>query len=336
MKIGLTLGKYSPLHKGHQFVIETALKEMDQVYIIIYDSPETTEIPLHIRGGWIKELYPEVNVVLGWDGPTVEGYTPEVMKIQEDYILSQLNGLKVTHFYSSERYGDHISKRLKAENRIVDIDREAIPISGTEIRKNPYAARFYLSDTVYKDHVINTVFVGAPSSGKTTLAELMAKTCSTVWMPEYGREYWETNQIERRLTLEQLLEIAQGHLKREEKHLLSANKYLFTDTNVLTTRIFSNYYHGKAHEKLEQMADKHASRYDIYFLCDIDIPYDDTWDRSGDANRMVMQKQIIADLHARKIPYVTLSGDLETRKNKVLELLKDFKKYTNFWGKKVS
>lgn len=38
--IGLTLGKYAPFHRGHQFVIETALAECDRVQVIIYDCPE--------------------------------------------------------------------------------------------------------------------------------------------------------------------------------------------------------------------------------------------------------------------------------------------------------
>jgi HTH-type transcriptional regulator, transcriptional repressor of NAD biosynthesis genes len=33
-KRGLTLGKFAPLHKGHQFVIETALRETDEVIAI--------------------------------------------------------------------------------------------------------------------------------------------------------------------------------------------------------------------------------------------------------------------------------------------------------------
>ena len=28
-KVGFTIGKFAPLHKGHQYLIETALKEMD-------------------------------------------------------------------------------------------------------------------------------------------------------------------------------------------------------------------------------------------------------------------------------------------------------------------
>ena len=37
-KIGFTIGKFAPLHKGHQFLIETALKEMDEFYVVIYDT----------------------------------------------------------------------------------------------------------------------------------------------------------------------------------------------------------------------------------------------------------------------------------------------------------
>jgi hypothetical protein len=33
LKRGLTLGKYAPLHRGHQLVIETALAEMDETLV---------------------------------------------------------------------------------------------------------------------------------------------------------------------------------------------------------------------------------------------------------------------------------------------------------------
>ena len=69
MKRGLTLGKYAPLHKGHQLLLDTALAEMDEVIIIIYDAPETTLVPLSIRSGWIRKLYPQTKVI----GLYVEG-----------------------------------------------------------------------------------------------------------------------------------------------------------------------------------------------------------------------------------------------------------------------
>ncbi len=333
MNIGLTLGKFSPLHKGHQLLIETALKEMDQLYVMVYDSPETTNIPLTVRAGWIRTLYPQVKIIEAWDGPTAAGYTPEVMKIQDTYILSQVQNLGISHFYSSEPYGDHVSKALKAVNRTIDIDRRLVPISGTAIRANPYEAKSYLTDIVYRDHVTNVVFLGGPSTGKSTIAEHLARELSTAWMPEYGREYWDQHQENRRLTPAQLVEIAEGHLVREDAMLLKARNVLFTDTNVLTTRIFSYHYHGMAEPALEDLALRQAGRYDLYFLCDTDIPYNHTYDRSGEANREIMQKQIIADLHCRKIPYITLRGNTAERAAKVIETLASFKKFNNFWGR---
>ena len=327
MKRGLTLGKYSPLHKGHQFVIETALSEMDEVIVIIYDAPETTPIPLNIRANWLRKLYPKIKVIEAWDGPTEVGDTPEIKKIHEDYIINKLKIQGITHFYSSEFYGEHMSTALGAVNRLVDPFRQTVPISGMKIRGNPFDFREFIHPFVYKDLITNIVFLGAPSTGKTTIAKNMAREYKTVWMPEYGREYWEKNQIERRLSLEQLVQIAEEHLKYEENLIYESRQYLFTDTNAITTFMFSQYYHQTALSKLIELANSASSRYDLVFLCDTDIPYDDTWDRSGDVNRKIFQKQIIGELLVRKIPFFILSGDLETRVSKVKRILEKFHKY---------
>jgi HTH-type transcriptional repressor of NAD biosynthesis genes len=179
----------------------------------------------------------------------------------------------------------------------------------------------------YQDLITNVVFLGAPSTGKTTIAQRLADEYKTVWMAEYGREYWEKNQVNRRLSLTQLVEIAEGHLERENQLLYQANRYLFTDTNAITTFTFSMNYHHSASVRLSELANLAQARYDLVFLCDVDIPYDNTWDRSGAVSRNVFQKQIIGDLLVRKIPYIVLSGNLDTRVAKVKELLSKFQKY---------
>ena len=324
---GLTLGKFAPLHRGHQLLIETALAEMERVTVIIYDAPETTPIPLNVRANWLRVLYPQITVIEAWDGPTDVGETPEIKRRHEDYILNTLKIRGITHFYSSEFYGDHVSRALGAVNRLVDVSRQAVPVSGTQIRERPFAYRACIHPTVYRDLITHVVFLGAPSTGKTTLAERMAQECQTVWMPEYGREYWEKHHVERRLSLEQLLEIAEGHLRGEDALLYQANQRLFTDTNAITTLMFSQYYHRAALPQLVDLANQASSRYDLVFLCDADIPYDDTWDRSGDVNRQAFQKRIRGDLLARKIPFIVLRGDLETRVAAVKAILGRFQKY---------
>lgn len=160
IKRGLTLGKYAPFHRGHQFVIETALAEMDEVVVLIYDAPETTAVPLSVRSGWIRQLYPAVRVIEAWDGPTEVGGTPEIKKMHEDYILNRLKISGITHFYSSEFYGEHISQALGAVNRLVDASRSTVPIWASQIRQNPFQYRDYLHPLVYQDLIITVVFLG--------------------------------------------------------------------------------------------------------------------------------------------------------------------------------
>jgi len=326
---GLVLGKFAPLHRGHQYLIDTALAETDGVTALIYDCPETTEIPLPVRARWLRELYPAMEVLECWDGPLIVGDTPEIRRMHEDYILGRLGGRGITHFYSSEFYGEHVSRALGAVDRRLDPARARFPVSGTAVRQDPFAHRHLLDPRVYRDLIINVVFVGAPSTGKTTLAERLAADHNTVWMPEYGREYWDTHQQDRRLRPEQLVEIAEGHLEREEAMLARANRYLFTDTNALTTYVFSLDYHGTAHPRLAEIAMAVQSRYDLIFLCADDIPYDDTWDRSGAGHRAIFQKRVRADLAERRLPYVELRGSLEERMARVADVLGRFRKFAN-------
>jgi len=311
MKTGLTLGKYSPLHKGHQYLIEKAISEMDHVIIVIYNSPETTNIPLEIRANWIRKIYPNIEVIEAWDGPTEIGNSPEIKQTHETYLLKILGDKRISAFYSSEFYGEHISRALDAKNRL--IDRKKVNISGTKFRNNPYNFKSFVHPSVYKDFVTNVVFVGAPSTGKTTLSKKLSEIFETQWMPEYGRTFWEKHHSNRRLTQFQLLEIAKKHIKQEDRLLYKSKKYLFADTNATTTYMFGKYYHGEVLAGLERLASSSEKRYDLWFLCGDDIPYDDTWDRSGDLNRKWFQYQIESDLKSRRIPYIKLDGSMEQR-----------------------
>ena len=332
-KTGLTLGKYAPLHRGHQYVIETAIKEMDEVIVIIYDT-EVTRVPLTIRAGWIRRLYPSVKVIEAWDGPAGDDHDPVYEKAEEEYIKGLLNGITVTHFYCSEYYGEHVSRALRAADRRVDEARQAVPVSATMIRSDPYRYRHYMDSLVYRDMVIKAVFVGAMSTGKSTLTCALAKRYHTTYVSEYGRDYWTEHQVDRRISLEAFDEICIGHIEREEEAYQNADTYCFVDTNAITTYMFAMDYHGKAPKLLEQTALLNYKRYDLFFLCEDDIPYDDTWDRSGDQKRKVFHKQIIADLKERRIPYIPLAGTLEERMKKVDQVLSEFKTFDNYYGEK--
>jgi hypothetical protein len=81
-------------------------------------------------------LYPQVEVIEAWEGPKEVGYTQEIMLAQEQFVIRLLGNRTISHFYSSERYGEHMSIALNAIDRRVDDQRLKYPISGTKIRSD--------------------------------------------------------------------------------------------------------------------------------------------------------------------------------------------------------
>ncbi|MFA6132267.1 MAG: adenylyltransferase/cytidyltransferase family protein [Patescibacteria group bacterium] len=148
-KIGLIVGKFAPLHKGHQFLIEKALEKVDRLIIIVYRCPET-KIPLKIRVGWLKRLYPKVTVISGSKAPLEHGNDPKITQQNIEYVKSLLSE-KITHVFSSEWYGQRLSEALGAKNVVVDKKRMHFPVSGTMIRNDLEKYKKFLSPLVYKE-----------------------------------------------------------------------------------------------------------------------------------------------------------------------------------------
>lgn len=325
---GLTLGKFAPFHAGHRLLLETALAECDEVTCLVYDSPSVTRIPLPVRAGWIRALHPRARVIEVWGGPAEVGESPAIRAAHERHVTEVLGIRRVDRFYSSEPYGAHMSRALDALDRRVDPGRTSFPVSGRAIRADPFAHRRFLHPIVYRDHVTTAVFLGAPGTGKSTLAAHLARELETAWVPEYGREFWDRHQVERRLLPEQLVEIAEGHQQREDALVGEARGSFLVDTNALTTAVFARYYHGAVHPRLEAIADACPRRYDLAFLCGDEFPCPDTWDRSGAGSRSLMQRMVEQDLLARRVTAVRLSGPVEERARVVRRALACHRK----WG----
>jgi NadR type nicotinamide-nucleotide adenylyltransferase len=152
MTTGLIIGKFAPLHKGHQFLIESALSKADRLIVLVYDVPLLTKVPVEVRMGWIERLYPQAEIINAGIGPKEIGSTPSVNKLHIDYAKSKLpTGVKIDFVFSSEDYGKYLAEALGAENVLVDKDRVNIPVSAGVIRGNPEDYKNYLEDFVYED-----------------------------------------------------------------------------------------------------------------------------------------------------------------------------------------
>lgn len=148
--IGFTIGKFAPLHKGHQYLIETALNEMDEMYVVIYDT-DITKVSIQKRAKWLKRLYPQVHIIYAFNSPKKYGLDEESVNIQMNYLYNLIKDVPVTHFYCSELYGKKVADFLNIKNRIIDLKRKKIPITAEEIRKNYYKNSNYLEDFILQD-----------------------------------------------------------------------------------------------------------------------------------------------------------------------------------------
>ncbi|MEN2399592.1 DUF4301 family protein [Flavobacterium sp. MC2016-06] len=172
-----------------------------------------------------------------------------------------------------------------------------------------------------KTTIIKIALFGPESTGKTTLAKQLAAYYETEWVPEFARDYlqqkWEENQ--HICVADDMLPIAYGQTALENEKLSSAVKYLFCDTNLMVTKVFSEVYYGFCDPILNEAALEHE--YDLFFLTDIDVPWekDDLRD-TPDGRETVFSvfKQTLIDT---KKPFITLSGDKESRLAKAVSII---------------
>ncbi|SEF74341.1 DUF4301 family protein [Flavobacterium urumqiense] len=171
--------------------------------------------------------------------------------------------------------------------------------------------------------IIKIALFGPESTGKTTLAKQLAAYYKTEWVPEFARDYlqekWDKNQDI--CNIDDMLPIAYGQTKLENECLFLANKYLFCDTNLMVTKVFSEVYYGYCDPLLDQAAREH--KYDLFFLTDIDVPWekDDLRDQAeGRESVFAVFKQSLID---NKKPFITLTGDKDLRLNKAITIIDD-------------
>jgi nicotinamide riboside kinase len=165
------------------------------------------------------------------------------------------------------------------------------------------------------------VFVGAESTGKSTLAQHLAREFDTVFVPEIGRFIWEEKKGQ--LNVDDYVDIAVKHRQAETEAMTRAKRYLFVDTSALTTLLLG-YCFGhitEAPAELLHYADDCKQRYAHHFVCADDIPYELDPARENEAWRGRIQKLVLEDLDARGIAYTVVRGTVAERADQVRRVL---------------
>ena len=117
--------------------------------------------------------------------------------------------------------------------------------------------------------VIKIAITGPESTGKSMISEQLANHYCTVWIPEFARYYLK--KIDQPYDYDDILEIAKGQVKSEEALMKLANKVIFSDTELLVTKIWCEIKYQKCHPWIIQNFEKQD--YDLYLLMNTDLPW---------------------------------------------------------------
>ena len=213
---GLVVGKFAPLHRGHEHLIRHACDACNEVVIISYCKPEFAGCETERREQWLSKLFPAARILLPTDArlasrwATGSGFHELPPNDAEEmthrrfcgFLCRDVLGVKVDAVFTSEDYGEGFAAELtrcfrehaavpEVRHVLVDRARQVVPVSGTLLRADVHANRGWLSPVVYASFVRRICLLGAESSGKSTLAEALAREFDTRSVSEYGRDLWE-------------------------------------------------------------------------------------------------------------------------------------------------
>lgn len=343
-KRGLIVGKFCPLHLGHELLINTALRQCRELILISYSKPEFPGYERERREAWLQTRFPQTRRLViddeylqteaekrGLDNVPVIPHNDEseyAHRIFVGWLCQFFLQTQVEAVFTSEDYGDGFAEVLtryfqqsnpsaKAVRHIcVDKPRARVSISGTAARADIHAHRRLIAPEVYAGFVERICLLGGESTGKTTLAARLAEELHTPWVPEFGRELWE--QKKGKLSYNDMQHIGETQIKNEDEAALKANRWLICDTSPLTTMFYSQAMFNRVDDQLRIMADR---KYHRVFLCAPDFDFVQDGTRVDEAFRQQQHQWYLEELNRRGVCFHLLKGELTTRTKTVLAAL---------------
>ena len=324
-KVGVIFGKFYPLHTGHIHLIQRAISQVDELYVILCSDTER-DMALFEESAMSRQ--PTINDRIRWLLQTFKYQKNiHIELLEEDGIPSYPNGwlewservkklfktkgIEPDYVYSSEPQDVNMYKELfNLKTILIDPQREFMHVSGTQIRKAPLKNWQYIPTEVRPFFVRTVAILGGESSGKSTLVNKLANVFNTTSAWEYGRDYVfsQLGGDERALQYADYDKIALGHAQYIDFAIKHANKVSFIDTDFVTTQAFCKKYEGKEHPFLQAMINNY--RFDLVILLGNNTPWvaDGLRHLGSPKQRKDFQQLLISILEKNNINYIQIDS----------------------------
>jgi nicotinamide riboside kinase len=169
------------------------------------------------------------------------------------------------------------------------------------------------------------VFTGPESSGKSTLAALIAEHLQMHWVQEYARYFLQ--HLDREYVQDDLLAIAKGQLLLEQEGLMLAEQQnlplLICDTDWTVLHIWETYRFRRQElvpgaTRWQALWQQDTTPATHYFLCAPDFPWQDDSLREHPEERDILFEWYKNLLQVAHLPFTVLRGSVEERMREVM------------------
>jgi HTH-type transcriptional repressor of NAD biosynthesis genes len=155
---------------------------------------------------------------------------------------------------------------------------------------------------------------GTESTGKTRLAERLARHFGEPWAPEFVRGFWEARQGE--ISAADLDAIARGQIASEDEAAARARRVVFCDTELITCTLWDDLlFTGACPAWVRTEAERRARQYALFLLCAADVPFVPDPQRCfpDETARRRAQALWREALVSRSLTFVEITGDWAER-----------------------
>lgn len=292
----LVAGRFDPLHRGHEHLIEVARRSSEALDVVVFTSPNDA-VPASTRMAWIAETFPGIGVYETVSVPDFALAIKKAIKRAPNYDT----------FYSAEiASGIPAAKAIGATFVPIDPNRETFPVASTQIRADVMGHFDDIAAAARGHFVRRVAIVGPESTGKTELAKRLAQIYSTRWVPEPARALAEVHGGD--LEWADIELWTRTQMAAEDAAARHARRVLFSDTEARTPNMWARRMFDEEVTSAE-LATKNRE-YDLTLVCLDDIPFVGRPERDDPEGRREMMQSF---LRWRERGAIVISGGFEQR-----------------------
>lgn len=239
-KRGLVLGTFMPLHDAHLFVFDVAEQLVDELTVLLCATPNDP-IDVTTRKAWLETTLPDhikLKIFVG-DLPWVSR-RDDLVDAWADMVRTH-HEEKIDLLIGSDWPIAKLAKRLEVRPFLADPHRIVFPTETAEILASPHTHWHLLAPAARAYFQKRICLLGPESTGKSRMADRLADAYNTRVIPEYGRTYDEVFKQKGDWVIEELEELAIGHLAIQRAASKRAGGVVFEDTDPIQTVAWAEY-----------------------------------------------------------------------------------------------